>query len=363
VIAEAVARADGPTLVFDRTSIATRMQAIATAARSSGVRVLFAAKSFPHPAIRVLAAEILDGFDVASADELRMLPPARDRIASIADPTGTATADAAHWPGRTIIGCDTAEQVAHVVAAAPRAEIAIRLSASLTDRDHAVGGILEGSGRRRSRFGLDVDPARRRDSIVAMSRAAVGRPIGVHVHHGAVLATTAERFVATARAALAIAAAAELAPRFLDLGGAWHGIPLASLASAFAEVRAAVPAAIELIVEPGRAFVDGAGFATGRVLAVRDADDRALCVTELSRSCHLRWSQPELVAPAPRPGHGRDALLVGPTCYEDDVLGEWTVEPAVIAIGAHIIMRNVTGYAVAWNLGFAGTPPATVEII
>ena len=53
----------------------------------------------------------------------------------------------------------------------------------------------------------------------------------------------------------------------------------------------------------------------------------ALRVLELSRSCHLRWSQPELVAPPPRTGAGRRVLFVGPTCYEDDVLGEWTTEP------------------------------------
>ena len=185
----------------------------------------------------------------------------------------------------------------------------------------------------------------------------------MHVHHGAVLATTAERFIATARAALATADEAGFAPRFLDIGGAWHGVPHARLAEALAELRAAVPAAIELGIEPGRAFVDGAGFATGRVLAARELDDRALCVTELSRSCHLRWSQPELVAPAPRPGLGRDTLIVGPTCYEDDVLGEWTIEPALAAVGARVVMRNITGYAVAWNLGFAGTPPAAVIMV
>ena len=93
----------------------------------------------------------------------------------------------------------------------------------------------------------------------------------------------------------------------------------------------------------------------------RALDDRALCVLDISRICHLRWSQPELVAPPPRTGAGRITLFAGPTCYEDDVLGEWTVEP--FAPGARVVLRNVTGYAVAWNTGFGGVAPADVVVV
>jgi len=85
-------------------------------------------------------------------------------------------------------------------------------------------------------------------------------------------------------------------------------------------VRAAVPSAIELLVEPGRLFVDGAGFACGRVVAVRSAGDRDLAVLELSRICHLRWSSIDLISRAPHPGRGRKTLVVGPTCFEEDAL-------------------------------------------
>ena len=107
-----------------------------------------------------------------------------------------------------------------------------------------------------------------------------------------------------------------------------------------------------------RSFVRRAAIAS-----LRELDDRALRVLELSRSCHLRWSQPELVAPPPRTGAGRPTLFVGPTCYEDDALGEWTVEPARFPAGSRAVLRNITGYAVAWNVAFGGIGPADVVLV
>jgi diaminopimelate decarboxylase len=366
-IARAIERCQRPSLVFDLAQIDATLAAVADAARSAGVTALFAAKSFPHPAVRALAADRLAGFDVASTGELGEIAVLRstDRMLSVADPSGAAAAAAADWPGRLVVSCETAAQVR---AAPAHAEIAIRLSASLTGRDPAVGAVLEGSGHRRSRFGLDVAPAHMRDAIAELARAAGTRPVGLHVHHGAVAATSSERFITTVRAALAAAVVAEVEPRFVNLGGAWHALGGRSdaradaLARALVQIRAALPA-LEILIEPGRLIAEGAGFACGRVALTRELDDRALCVLDLSRICHLRWSQPELVAPPPPNAAGRSTLFVGPTCYEEDVLGEWTVAPAQLAAGARAVLRNVTGYALAWNTGFGGVAPADVVMV
>jgi 2-[(L-alanin-3-ylcarbamoyl)methyl]-2-hydroxybutanedioate decarboxylase len=360
-IASAIERCDRPSLVFDLARIDAGLAMIAEAARDAGITPLFAAKSFPHPAVRALAAARLAGFDVASLAEVAdatEVAALGGKILSVADPTGRAAAAAAGWRGRLVVGCETGAQV-H--AAPPQAEIAIRLSASLTGRDPAAGAVLEGSGHRRSRFGIDVDPTRMRDAIGALARAAHPRPVGLHVHHGPVAATSSERFVATARAMLGAAAEAGVVPRFIDLGGAWHAIT--DLGRALIELRAALPPLLEILIEPGRLIAAGAGFACGRIAAVRELDDRTLCVTELSRICHLRWSQLELVAPPPRTGAGRVTLFAGPTCYEEDVLGEWTVEPTQFTAGQQAVFRNVTGYAVAWNTGFGGVAPADVIMV
>jgi diaminopimelate decarboxylase len=352
-IGAAIERCERPTLVFDRARIEANLRAIASAARAHGITALFAAKSFPHAAVWGLAGEILDGFDAGSTVEVVALP--QGRVLSIADPSGRAIEAVRGTTGRLIVGCETAEQV-H--AAPAHAEIAIRISASITGRDPAIGAVLDGSGHRRSRFGLEDHLAHA--TIRTLVRAAAGRPVGLHVHHGPVTATTGERFVATARAMLAAAADAALVPAFINLGGAWHGI--ADLAGAFAEIRAAIPSNVEVIVEPGRRAVEEAGFACGRVVVARELADRPLRVIDLSRICHLRWSQVELVGVAPHSGEGRGALVVGPTCYEEDVIGEWTLAPGRLAAGDRVVLRHVTGYAVAWNTSFGGVPAADVVI-
>lgn len=367
-IAAALVRCERPSLVFDLAQIDANLAAIARAARSAEVTALFAAKSFPHPAVRALAVAHLAGFDAASPAEVGEVCDACDAagarpgggtaVLSVADPSGCAVSAAARWRGRLIASCETAAQVA---AAPPGAEIAIRISTSLAGRDPAIGAVQDGSGHRRSRFGLDVDPERLRAAIRELASAAGSRPVGLHVHHGAIAATTDERFAATARDACAAAADAGVTPRFLNLGGAWHAI--ADLAGVLTRVRAALPLPVELIIEPGRRVAEAAGFACGRIAAARELDDRELRVLELSRSCHLRWSQPDLVAPPPHTGAGRRVLFVGPTCYEDDVLGEWTTEPGRFCAGGRVVLRHITGYAVAWNTGFAGIAPADVVMV
>jgi diaminopimelate decarboxylase len=357
-VAKRIARCDRPTLMFDLERIDANLVAIASAARKAGVTALFAAKSFPHPAVRALASARLAGFDAGSPEEVDQAIAIGAEVLSVADPTGRAISAAARWPGRLIVVCET---IAQVHAAPKHAEIAIRVSSSLTGRDPAVGAVLEGSGRRRSRFGLDVDLERMSLAMKELASAAYPRAIGLHVHHGPIAATTSDRFVATARAALLAASAVDVSPRFLDLGGSWHAI--ADLPRALLDLRAAVAPALELMIEPGRRVADEAGFACGRVLVTRELDDRALRVIELSRVCHLRWSQPELVGLPPRTGAGRNTLFAGPTCYEDDVIGEWIVEPARYASDTWAVLRNITGYALAWNTGFGGLPPADVVMV
>ena len=343
-----------PALVFDRERLERNARAVAEAARAHGVTALFAAKSFPHPEVLAIAHQAFDGIDAASPEEVNAVPAGC--VLSVADPSGRAAEAAAAHRGRLIVSCDSVEQIARAPA---HAEIAIRISASVTGRDPAVGAVLDGTGHRRSRFGLDVAREHRAAQIRALVAAAAGRPVGLHVHHGPVTATSAERFAATARAVLAAATEAQLEPAFVNLGGAWHGIE--DVAGVLAEVRTVV-GACELIIEPGRAIANGAGFARGCVLVARELDDRPLRVLDLSRICHLRWSQVELVAKAPHPGEGRSALFVGPTCYEDDVVGEWTVAPAGFRAGARVVLSGVSGYAVAWNHAFGGVAAAEVVI-
>jgi hypothetical protein len=252
-VVNAIERCDRASLVFDLARVEANLVAFANASRVHGITVLFAAKSFPHPAVRSLAARLLDGFDAASGPELAELP--QTRVVSVVDPSGRAGATAR--ADRLIVGCETVDQVR---AAPTRAEIAIRLSASLTGRDPAIGAVQAGRGHHRP-CSADVDPepgARR------SSRWCTPRPV---VRSGCTCTTArwlppVASACATARAALEAAAQAGFEPRFLDVGGAWHAVP--EVATALAELRAAVPPR-SARDRAGSRDRKRAGFAWGRV--------------------------------------------------------------------------------------------------
>ncbi len=338
----------GPALLYDLGLVAARMRRAREAARAAGVELLYAVKAFPVRAAIELAAAHLDGLDLAGPEEQA---GALDLARSMLSVT---------WPGdvdRDRLGalaarhqvtavCETAGQLA-AAADVPGVTLAIRLRS-----DDA------------SRFGVAPDALR------AIAAAAPDRVRALHVHGGPLL-TAPIRVAERARAACAAAAAAGLALEQLDLGGSLHGFALdrptsgqSTLADAFAAARAAVPAAVRLLFEPGRLWTEGAGFAAGRVLASRSGGDRLACVLELSRLAHLRWCTPRLVAPPPRTGAPRLGVeLWGASCCEDDRIDDaWvpTEHAPALAVGQRVVLAGVSGYAAAWNRSFAGVPAARV---
>lgn len=367
-VRQAIERSEVPTLIFDLTRIDANARAFAAASRTHSITPLFAVKSCPNVNVLEVMARHFDGFDVAAPAELCAVGQhARGRIVSVADPTLRASIPSPTWVGnptptsdlekqfasrRAMVDVDHPRQIAQL---GEQVEIAARISASITGRDPAIGAVLDGSGHRRSRFGISSV-----DELRAIADESGGRRLGLHIHHGPVTATSPERFISSARAALSLAHEAGIEPAFINLGGAWHGI--ADLPATFAAIRAAL-GDIEILVEPGRALTTGAGFATGRIVSGRSVGDRELRVSDLSRICHLRWSPIELVARAPHPGTGVKTLVVGPTCFEEDVLGEWTVEPEALTVGERIILRDVSGYALGWNTSFGGVAPADIVAV
>jgi diaminopimelate decarboxylase len=350
VALDARAGSSGPALVFDAAAIEARMDDAVACGRRHGVRVLFAMKSFVHDAIWARAAARLDGLDAGSAAEARAAAALGARMISITDPAAGDVPEGA-W-----VTCEDAAR-ASSLAAVRGIALAVRFAAShLVPGDDAVGGVLDGGGLRTSRFGV-----RTADEARAIVRAGGGRVRGLHVHHGGVAPASPERLVACARAAITAAAEAELPLEWLDLGGGLHLLP--ELDAAFAAIRAAVPREVELVVEPGRMFARGAGFAIGHVRAARSLGDRELRVVDLSRACHLRWQHVAPVAAPAATGAARSILFTGPTCYEEDVVGEWKLDPARFAVGAPLVVAGVDGYAVGWNHGFAGVAPADVVIV
>ena len=353
----------GPALIYDLGLVAGRMDRARAAARAAGVELLYAVKSFPVPAAVELAASRLDGLDIAGPEEQALALTLPRTTLSITwpgdvDPVRIAALAARH---RVTVVCETVAQVA-AAATIPGISIAVRLLA-----DPA------------SRFG--VDPA----ALRSVAAAAPDHVRGLHIHGGPLL-TAPSRVADRARSALAAADAAGITLEELDLGGSLHGFAIdrptsgqSTIADAFAAARAVVPASIRVLFEPGRLWTEGAGFATGRVLAARaehsfrpvegvpDAAEHSFRVLELSRLAHLRWCTPRLVAPPPRAGEARHrVILLGASCCEDDEIGDALVPAShlpALDVGARVVLGGISGYAAAWNRAFAGVPAAHVVLV
>jgi diaminopimelate decarboxylase len=374
VRAAAAARSAGaaPALIVDVAAIAARMRQVAAIARAHAIEVLFAVKSLPLPAVVAAALAELDGVDLAGPAEQALL------------------ATLAHAPARVSL-------------ADPRPRRLARRTDDAPVRRRRVGrrrrrGAGRGAARRTGAAGVDVGAGagRRRDRRAGQRRRPPAQPVWPRApdrdrtrraarHPGgrarrrprrrrSACTPTAPAWCAPRPAAWAelvaamraLASAHDLAPSHLNLGGGWHGVfdagdDGALLAEALAAARAAA-GDLPLRIEPGRALSAGCVWAAGHVVAARPLVDRALRVVSLSRVCHLRWSPVRLVARAPAPGAGHKVHLVGPTCFEDDVVGEWMLDDE-LAVGAPVLLGDVSGYAVAWNTGFAGVPPAEVIVV
>ena len=74
----------------------------------------------------------------------------------------------------------------------------------------------------------------------------------------------------------------------------------------------------------------------------------------------MQESPVALAGTAPAPGRRDHLTIVGPTCFEDDVLGDFVADGRDYPVGAPIVVGAVSRYAAAWNQGFSGVAPAAV---
>ncbi|OXM52663.1 alanine racemase [Amycolatopsis alba] len=114
---------------------------------------------------------------------------------------------------------------------------------------------------------------------------------------------------------------------------------------------------IELLLEPGRALVDGAGFTVFPVLGCKPAEDHLITtVAGLSMSLSEQWKGSEFL-PDPvlvrRDGPGGTpvrTIVAGSSCMEYDVLTWRAVElPARPRIGDLLVYPNTAGYQMDKN--------------
>jgi diaminopimelate decarboxylase len=272
--ADLVAEFDSPALVVSEPALRARAREYTAEfiARWPNSRVVFASKAFPCTAVQRVMTEEGVGLDVAGGGEIVTALKAGAEPASLVL-HGNAKTDAeialAVEHGIGLVVVDNSDDVDRLETAVPpgrRQDVLVRVIPNVTADTHA--SVL--TGHQGSKFGLS--PTAAAELIKRIEHSPNLRMRGLHVHVGSQILDVAP----FAESVAAIAALGEY--DLYDLGGGLgarytyedHPPSVAEYLDALVgAARAHLPAAAQLIIEPGRSMVARAACTLYRVVTVK----------------------------------------------------------------------------------------------
>lgn len=343
------------------------------------IRLHYAIKANPMPAVVAYVASLVDGLDVASANEMRVaLDAGMDpKKVSFAGP-GKSNAELAQAAAAGITISVESERELQVLSelARPmsqRPRIAIRVN---PDFELKSSGMKMGGGPKQ--FGIDAE---RVPEVLAQLAQLPFEFIGLHIFSGS-QNLRAEAIVEAQRKsadlAIRLAQHAPATPRLLNLGGGF-GIPyfsgdkpldLAPIASGLheliPEIRRNMPHA-ELVLELGRFLVGEAGVYVCRILDRKLSRGHPFLVTDGGLHHHLsasgnfgqviRKNYPVLIGNRVHGVRREIATVVGPLCTPLDVLAD-RMDLAAAGPGDLVVILQSGAYGfTASPHRFLGHPP------
>lgn len=333
-----------PFYAYDRGLISARVAEL-RGALPTDVHLHYAIKANPMPAVVQHLATLVDGFDVASAGELKTvldtpMPPAK---ISFAGPGKREPELRQSVAAGVVINVESPRELERIAAIAGamnlRPRVALRVN---PDFELKSSGMKMGGGAKQ--FGIDAEAV---PAVLAAMRTLPVEFFGFHIFSGS-QNLRAESITDAQQKTLALAnrlAADAPGPvRLLNLGGGF-GIPYfpgeqaldlaavgAGLAALMPDARRDFPEA-EFVVELGRYLVGEAGVYVARVIDRKESRGQVFLVTDGGLHQHLaasgnfgqviRKNYPVLVGNrVEADGPALPATAVGPLCTPLDVLGD-----------------------------------------
>ncbi|WP_174202306.1 pyridoxal-dependent decarboxylase, exosortase A system-associated [Pseudothauera hydrothermalis] len=372
-----------PFYAYDRTLLTARAQAL-RAALPPGLKIHYAIKANPMPALVCHMATLVDGLDVASAGELKVAldAGADPRQISFAGP-GKRDAELCQAVAAGIlVNIESFRELAVLAAASERLGLPARVAVRVNpDFELKASGMKMGGGPKQ--FGVDAEqvPA----LLAEIGRAGLAFE-GFHLFAGS-QNLRAEAIAEAQQKSFALALRlAEQAPapvRLLNLGGGF-GIPyfpgeqpldLApigdNLAQLCAQAATALPEA-ELVIELGRYLVGEAGIYVCRVVDRKVSRGQTYLVTDGGLHHHLaasgnfgqviRKNYPVAIGNRMDAAAAETLTVVGPLCTPLDVLADRMPLPAA-EIGDLVVVFQSGAY------GYTASPerflghPAAIEVL
>lgn len=333
-----------PFYAYDRRLITERVAQL-RAALPADVHLHYAIKANPMPAVVQHLVGLVDGFDVASGGELKVvldttMPP--DKISFAGPGKGERELRQAIAAG-IVINLESGRELDRIAAIAAetgcRPKVAVRVN---PDFELKSSGMKMGGGPKQ--FGVDAEIV---PELLARMKALPVEFYGFHIFSGSQnlkAEAIIEAQTKTLELARRLAAHAPAPVRLLNLGGGF-GIPYfpgeqpldlaavgANLAALMPDARRDFPEA-EFVIELGRFFVGEAGLYVSRVIERKESRGQVFLVMDGGLHHHLaasgnfgqvvRKNYPVLVGSRVEPeGEAQPASAVGPLCTPLDLLGD-----------------------------------------
>ena len=372
-----------PFYAYDRSLIAARIAAVRQVV-PPGVRLHYAIKANPMPALVGFMCPLVDGVDVASAGELKLaLDAGADaRCIGFAGPGKREAELRQAVASGVLLHVESARELRLLAAAAQAlgmpARVALRIN---PDFELRGAGMHMGGGAKA--FGIDAE------QVPALLRSMHQDGVvfeGFHAYPGSqnlrgeVIAESLRR---TVDMVLRLAQDAPAPVRYVNLGGGW-GIPyfpgerpldLAPVAEALAQATARLAQELpgaEMVLELGRYLVGEAGIYVARVLDRKVSRGQVFLVTDGGMHHHLaasgnfgqviRRNYPVAIGNRLQSVERELASVVGPLCTPLDMLAD-KLELAVAQPGDLVVVFQSGAYgATASPQAFLGHP-ACIEVL
>ena len=374
-----------PFYAYDRKLLDVRVAAL-RAALPNGIKLHYAMKANPMPALVCHMAGLVDGIDVASAGELMVAlnAGAHPQEISFAGP-GKSDAELRQAVAAGImVNIESPREVPILAAASTELGLPARVSVRVNpDFELKASGMKMGGGPKQ--FGVDAEAVP--ELLQSIGRAGLAFE-GFHLFAGS-QNLRPEAIVEAQRKCFDLALRlTEHAPspvRFLNLGGGF-GIPyfpgeqpldLATigdnLATIVAEAADKLPQA-EIVLELGRYFVGEAGIYVARVLDRKISRGNVFLVTDGGLHHHLaasgnfgqviRKNYPVTIGNRLNPPEGVEpASVVGPLCTPLDLLAD-KMPLGHAQLGDLVVVFQSGAYgASASPQGFLGHPGVTEVLV
>ena len=372
-----------PFYAYDRSLLRQRV-AMLKATLPPSIKLHYAMKANPMPAVVGLMAGLVDGIDVASAGELKVALDAGADPAEISF-AGPGKRDAElrqAVAARVLINLESMREVTALGLITRQLGLPARVAVRVNpDFELKGSGMKMGGGPKQ--FGIDVELvpemlARVEDAGLAFE--------GFHLFAGSQnlkAESICEAQQKSYALALGLAQACPQPLKFLNLGGGF-GIPYfpgeqaldlapiaANLADLAARARRELPQA-QLVIELGRYLVGEAGLYITRIIDRKVSRGQVYLVTDGGLNHHLsasgnfgqvvRKNYPVTIGNRADPARRETASVVGPLCTPLDLLADRMDLPAAGEGDLVVVFQSGAYGASASPQAFLGHP-ACVEVL